>query len=64
MNNSETYLTVKDLGEMLPLKNTHIYTMIQKKQIPFVKLGGKYFFVKKEILDWVANSKVSALNNN
>ena len=64
MNNKETYLTVKDLGEMLPLKNTHIYTMIQKKQIPFIKLGGKYFFDRNEILSWVEKSKVSALNNN
>ena len=63
MNKSDNYITVKELQELLPLKITHIYNMIQKKEIPFIKLGGKYLFDKIEINNWVMASKSKVVNN-
>ena len=54
---TKVYLSVQDLMKLLPLKKSHIYSMIQSKKIPFYKLGGRYMFEKIEIENWIESNK-------
>jgi excisionase family DNA binding protein len=54
---TKVYLSVQDLMKLLPLKKSHIYSMIQSKKIPYYKLGGRYMFEKIEIENWIESNK-------
>ena len=54
---TKVYLSVQDLMKLLPLKKSHVYSMIQSKKIPFYKLGGRYMFEKIEIENWIESNK-------
>jgi len=54
---TKVYLSVQDLMKLLPLKKSHIYSMIQSKKMPFYKLGGRYMFEKIEIEKWIESNK-------
>jgi excisionase family DNA binding protein len=56
---TKVYLSVQDLMKLLPLKKSHIYSMIQSKKMPFYKLGGRYMFEKIEIEKWIESNKNS-----
>ena len=56
---TKVYLSVQDLIKLLPLKKSHIYSMIQTKTMPFYKLGGRYMFEKIEIEKWIESNKNS-----
>ena len=52
-------LTLKEISEYLQLSKSCLYKMTSKKEIPFYSPGGKkIYFHKKEIDDWVFNSRV------
>jgi excisionase family DNA binding protein len=57
--NNLNLLTVKELQELIPLKSTHIYTLIKKNEIPYVKLGGKYLFDSERINEWLKSKYVN-----
>ena len=54
---AKDYLSVKDLMKLLPLKRSHIYSLINQNKIPFYKIGGLFLFDKKEIMEWFEQSK-------
>ena len=54
---AKSYISVQDLMKLLPLKRSHIYSLIKKKKIPFYKLGGLILFDKKEIVEWFEQNK-------
>lgn len=55
---ADNYLTVKQAAEWLKMSASHIYFLVHKKQIPFLKLGGKVLFDRGKVKDWVdSNSK-------
>lgn len=53
----EKLITIKELSTMIGLKDSHIRSMVQRKTIPYVKLGIKILFDKEEILAWVEQNK-------
>jgi excisionase family DNA binding protein len=59
--NNLNLLTVKELQEKIPLKSTHIYTLIKKNEIPYIKLGGKYLFDAAKIDKWLESKYVNNL---
>lgn len=46
-------MTVRELGKWLRLSESHIYSLVSKKKIPFNKVGGKVLFDKQQIKDWI-----------
>lgn len=45
----ENYLTVKDVAELLRLKEKTIYKMAEENRLPFYKVGGSLRFKREEI---------------
>lgn len=46
-------LTVRELSKWLRMSESHIYTLVSKKKIPFNKIGGKVLFDKQKIKNWI-----------
>ena len=46
-------LTVRELSKWLRLSESHIYTLVSKKKIPYNKVGGKVLFDKQQIKNWI-----------
>ena len=46
-------LTVRELAKWLRLSESHIYSLVSKKKIPFNKIGGKVLFDKQQIKNWI-----------
>jgi excisionase family DNA binding protein len=59
---TKVYLSVQDLMKLLPLKRSHVYSLIQSKKVPFYKIGGRYMFEKTEIENWIELSKNATTN--
>jgi excisionase family DNA binding protein len=49
----DDFLTVKELSKWIKLSESHIYFLVNKRKIPFAKLGGKLLFDKQKIKDWI-----------
>jgi len=49
----DDFLTVRELSKWLRLSESHIYTLVSKKKIPFNKVGGKVLFDKQQIKNWI-----------
>lgn len=54
---TDTLLDTKEVARMINYKETSLYGLVRKRKIPFNKMEGKLLFSKKEILNWVAESK-------
>lgn len=50
------FLTIAELSTWIRLSRSHIYFLVSKKKIPFIKLGGKLLFSSKEIRNWIEQS--------
>jgi excisionase family DNA binding protein len=58
---ADKYLTVKQAAEWLKMSASHIYFLVHKKRIPFMKLGGKVLFDRDKVRAWVeSNSNAPA----
>lgn len=49
----DDFLTVRELSKWLRLSESHIYSLVSKKKIPFNKVGGKVLFDKQQIKNWI-----------
>ena len=54
---TDTLLDTKEVARMINYKETSLYGLVRKRKIPFNKMEGKLLFSKKEIMNWVAESK-------
>jgi excisionase family DNA binding protein len=52
----DDFLTVRELGKWLKLSESHIYSLVNKKKVPFFKIGGKLLFDKEKIKNWIEAS--------
>ncbi|MFM7709662.1 MAG: helix-turn-helix domain-containing protein [Ferruginibacter sp.] len=44
---------MKDLSKWIKLSESHLYCLVSKKKIPFIKLGGKLLFSTIQIRNWI-----------
>jgi excisionase family DNA binding protein len=59
----QVLITVKTLSEWIKISSKVIYRLIDKKEIPYIKIGGKYLFDKQQIVDWLKINSVMVSNN-
>lgn len=52
----DDFLTVKELSKWIKLSESHIYFLVNKRKIPFAKLGGKLLFDKEKIRLWIESN--------
>lgn len=55
-------LTIKEAAELLSLSVFTIYGLVSRSVIPYRKPNRRLYFSKKELLEWVENSKRTAKN--
>ena len=53
-----TFLTVKQVAEMLQMSESGVYKYIRLKKIPYYKLGQNIRFSKEELEEWMKNRHV------
>jgi excisionase family DNA binding protein len=49
------FLTVSECSEWLRLGKSTIYSLVQKNEIPHIKVGGKILFERAKIKIWIDN---------
>lgn len=54
----KNYLTPNEAGEFLNRSVNAIRVMVCKKQIPYIKKGGKLYFLKSELIDYLESGRV------
>lgn len=52
-------LKVEDIAELFQTSTSIIYRWVHKREIPFVKLGGKLRFSPDEIQEYIKQNSVS-----
>ncbi|MCX4275564.1 MAG: helix-turn-helix domain-containing protein [Candidatus Gastranaerophilales bacterium] len=52
-------LTIDDVAGLLKISKSTLYRWVNKREIPFVKLGGKLRFNEDEIKTFVLQNSVS-----
>lgn len=58
-NNEPTWLTTKQLAQYLSL-STSAVTNMRGGKLPFYKLGGRIYFKKQEIDEWIEKTRYKA----
>lgn len=54
-------LTVEEIAELFQTSTSTIYRWVHKREIPFVKLGGKLRFSPDTIQEYIKKNSVSNL---
>ncbi|MBS5802716.1 MAG: helix-turn-helix domain-containing protein [Brachyspira sp.] len=54
-------ITIDELSTLLQTSKSTIYRWVHKREIPFVKLGGKLLFSQDEIQEYIKKNSVSNL---
>lgn len=49
-------VTVRELAELLNVSQNTVYSMIEKNEIPFIKIKGTYRFDQEEVLKHLSNN--------
>ncbi len=50
---------INDLSKLLNLSASTLYRWVHKKEIPFVKLGGRLLFEEEKIQEYIKKNSVS-----
>jgi excisionase family DNA binding protein len=56
MSSEVKFLTIEQVAEMLQVTKMTIYNL-QKKGLPFIKLGKNVRFDKEDVIEWVNSNK-------
>ena len=50
---SDQYLTIKEVAEMICLTVSTIYGLVQRSEIPVCKRGKRLYFSKQVLMEWI-----------
>jgi len=62
MSSEMKFLTIEQVAEMLQVTRATIYKL-QKKGLPFIKLGRNVRYDKDDVIDWAKSKKVQTVEN-
>lgn len=56
-------LSIDQASELLKLQRQTLYGYVQRKAIPFSKIQKRLYFSRRELTNWVLNSKTEIIGN-
>ena len=59
MKAPERYMTSRELADLLQVNINTVYNLIDRRQIPFLKVGKQYRFRESEIRKWLQQQGVA-----
>ena len=57
----EPLLTVQEVAEILRLTTKGIYSMVESRRIPFIKVSNRVRFQRADVLRWLQENRVPVL---
>lgn len=54
-------LTVEEVAAFLRLKPRGIYSLVEQRRIPFIKVSNRLRFLRSDVIDWLQKNRVPAL---
>jgi excisionase family DNA binding protein len=61
LNTLPNLLTPDDLAQFLSISKTGVYRLVEKRQIPFFRIGGSLRFEKKDLLSYLQGNRVESV---
>lgn len=58
---SEALLTVAEVAALLRLTPKGVYAMVEARRIPFIKISNRVRFLQSDVLAWLSENRVPAL---
>lgn len=55
--NDEELLTIKGAASLIKLSKATLYGLVHRKEIPYSKKAGRLYFLKSELMEWIASGK-------
>ena len=59
---SKSFLRPEELAEFLSISKPTVYRLIEKRQIPFYKIGGSLRFKMEDVVKFTENNRVEPIN--
>ncbi len=56
-------LTLDELAGWLKISKPSVYRLVQKRQIPFYKVGGSLRFGKNDIMSYLQKNKIESIGH-
>ena len=57
-------LTVREVAAWLQLTEKGVYAMVEARRIPFVKVSNRVRFICADVVQWLRENRVPALEKN
>jgi len=54
-------LTPDDLARFLSISKTGVYRLVEKRRIPFFRVGGSLRFEKKDVLSYLQGNRIESV---
>jgi excisionase family DNA binding protein len=61
LNTLPNLLTPDDLAQFLSISKTGVYRLVEKRRIPFFRIGGSLRFEKKDVLSYLQGNRVESV---
>lgn len=55
LNVERDILTIDEMGEILGISRSQVYNMVNRDQIPYVRVGSRVRFIKSQIEAWLSD---------
>lgn len=59
----EALLTVKEAAEITRLKTKTLYAYAERRIIPHIKLGSRWFFTREKLEEWIESKSVPSIES-
>jgi len=60
-SNSNNFITPEELADIFKISKSSVYRLIDKRQIPFFKIGGKLRFSQSDIDKYLENVRIEPI---
>lgn len=58
---TNNFITPEELAKIFKISKSSIYRLIDKRQIPFFKIGGKLRFSQSDVNDYLENVRIEQI---
>lgn len=58
---TNNFITPDELAEIFKISKSSIYRLIDKRQIPFFKIGGKLRFAQRDVDNYLENVRIEQI---